>query len=75
MLFLSVLTLPRKSQNEILAHLAKASVTLPPPDLNHTWAQAPVRFEDALGRRIIVPSEYDWDVRSSLLRIRDFDIY
>ena len=35
---------------------------LPDPDLRHTWAQAPVRFEDALGRVIPIPSEYDWDV-------------
>jgi hypothetical protein len=26
------------------------------------WAQAPVKFEDALGRVIPIPSEYDWDV-------------
>ncbi|CZR68156.1 uncharacterized protein PAC_18055 [Phialocephala subalpina] len=50
-----------KSQNEILSHLAKASQNLPPPDLDHTWAQPPVKFEDALGRRFLIPSEYDWD--------------
>ena len=31
-------------------------------DIQHTWAQAPVRFEDALGRHHIVPSEYTWDM-------------
>jgi hypothetical protein len=41
---------------------AKALEHLPSPDLRHTWAQAPVKFEDALGRIIPVPSEYDWDV-------------
>jgi hypothetical protein len=35
---------------------------LPDPDIRYTWAQAPVRFEDALGRVIPIPSEYDWDV-------------
>ncbi|KAF8860579.1 hypothetical protein BDZ45DRAFT_309392 [Acephala macrosclerotiorum] len=50
-----------KSQNEMLLHLAKASHNLPPPDLDHTWAQPPVKFEDALGRRFLIPSEYDWD--------------
>ena len=34
-----------------------------PPDLRFTWVQAPVRLEDALGRVIPIPSEYDWDVR------------
>ena len=32
------------------------------PDLQRTWAQQPVRFEDALGRILIVPSEYDFRV-------------
>jgi hypothetical protein len=41
---------------------SKALESLPPPDLRHTWAQAPVKFEDALGRVIPVPSEYDWDI-------------
>jgi hypothetical protein len=43
---------------------AKAIQSVPPPDLNYTWAQAPIKFEDALGRVMPVPSEYDWDVRS-----------
>ncbi|KAK3178011.1 hypothetical protein OEA41_000143 [Lepraria neglecta] len=30
------------------------------PDLRFTWAQEPVRFEDALGRVLPVPSEYNW---------------
>jgi hypothetical protein len=46
----------------MMAMFAKALENLPPPDLQHTWAQAPVKFEDALGRIIPVPSEYDWDV-------------
>jgi hypothetical protein len=41
---------------------AKAIQSVPPPDPNYTWAQAPIKFEDALGRIIPVPSEYDWDV-------------
>lgn len=39
-----------------------SQVTNPHPDLDHTWAQSPVKFEDALGRRFLIPSEYDWDV-------------
>jgi hypothetical protein len=55
----------RKSQNEILSHLAQASSSIPSLDLDHTWAQAPVKFEDALCRRFLIPSEYDWDVSLS----------
>ena len=32
------------------------------PDLHHTWFQKPVRFEDALGRILPVPSEYNLGV-------------
>lgn len=46
--------------------ISKAMEQLPPPDIRHTWAQAPVTLEDALGRRLPVPSEYDWTVSSSL---------
>ena len=29
------------------------------PDLHHTWFQQPVKFEDALGRVLPAPSEYN----------------
>ena len=32
------------------------------PDTQHTWFQPPVKFEDALGRVLPVPSEYKWGV-------------
>jgi hypothetical protein len=35
--------------------------TIPSLDLQYTWAQKPVKLEDALGRIIPVPSEYDWN--------------
>lgn len=35
------------------------------PDTKHTWFQQPVRFEDALGRVLPVPSEYNWGVSTS----------
>jgi len=41
--------------------------TLPQPDARFTWAQAPVYLEDALGRSIIIPSEYDYDVSLNLV--------
>ena len=34
------------------------------PDLRYTWFQEPVRFEDALGRVIPIPSGYNWGVSS-----------
>jgi hypothetical protein len=49
-----------------MAILSKAMEQPPPLDTRHTWAQAPVTLEDALGRQIPVPSEYDWAVSSSL---------
>jgi hypothetical protein len=57
----------RRTQAELMEVFAKAAQALPPPDLNYTWAQAPIRFEDALGRVIPVPSEYDWDVSFHML--------
>lgn len=33
-------------------------------DLHHTWFQQPVKFEDALGRILPVPSEYNLGVLS-----------
>ena len=32
------------------------------PDLRYTWFQEPIRFEDAVGRIIPIPSEYNWSV-------------
>jgi hypothetical protein len=52
----------RKSQSEMIEKLSTVLQKLPDPDIRHTWAQAPVRFEDALGRVMPIPSEYDWDV-------------
>jgi hypothetical protein len=46
----------------MIEKLSKVLHKLPDPDIRHTWAQAPVRFEDALGRVMPIPSEYDWDV-------------
>ncbi|KAE9376260.1 hypothetical protein N431DRAFT_400365 [Stipitochalara longipes BDJ] len=57
-----------QSQNEIMSQLAKASQSLPPPDLDHTWAQSPFKFEDALGRRFVIPSEYDWDKVEAIIQ-------
>ena len=43
--------------------LRDAKENPPLPCLRYTWVQAPVKLEDALGRIIPIPSEYDWAVR------------
>jgi len=50
----------RASQDETMRIL---EARLLPPDPRFTWAQAPVWLEDALGRSILIPSEYSYDVR------------
>jgi hypothetical protein len=52
----------RKSQSEMIENFSTTLHKVPTPDTRYTWAQAPVRFEDALGRVMPIPSEYDWDV-------------
>lgn len=37
-------------------------------DLRFGWFQAPVTFEDALGRIIPIPSEYDYELVSALIK-------
>ncbi|KAL2008636.1 hypothetical protein VTN00DRAFT_6830 [Thermoascus crustaceus] len=48
-----------QSNIQFMDSIAKLQTTLPSPDLRYTWVQDPVRFEDALGRVIPIPSEYD----------------
>jgi hypothetical protein len=56
--------LHRKMQSEMMDVFAMIMKSVPPPDLYYTWFQPPMILEDALGRVIIVPLEYDWDVSS-----------
>ena len=48
-----------KSNLQIYGLVLRSQTSLPFPDLRHTWFQDPVKFEDALGRIIPIPSEYD----------------
>ena len=41
--------------------LRQSSATIA-PNLHYTWFQQPVKFEDALGRVLLVPSEYNLGV-------------
>jgi hypothetical protein len=51
-----------QSNLQIMAMVTKLQTTPPHPDIRHTWFQEPIRFEDALGRIMPVPSEYNWSV-------------
>ena len=41
---------------------------LPPPDHRFTWFQEPVKFEDALGRVLPIPSEYNYGMVTAIIR-------
>lgn len=47
---------------QIIDILMRQQSTTTAPDLYHTWFQQPVKFEDALGRILPVPSEYNLGV-------------
>ena len=47
---------------QIIDILMRQQSTTTAPDLHHTWFQQPVKFEDALGRILPVPSEYNLGV-------------
>jgi hypothetical protein len=47
----------------------------PSPTLQYTWFQAPIKFEDALGRVFPIPSEFDWLVCSAFPRPGTFTKY
>lgn len=50
--------------------MIKIQASIDRPDSRFTWAQEPVKFEDALGRVIPVPSEYNYRVSNH--KIDDF---
>ena len=51
-----------KTNLQLVAFLSKFPAATPAPDLRYTWVQAPVKLEDAFGRVLPVPSEYNWGV-------------
>ena len=57
---------------DILIRQQTTSVAL---DTQHTYFQQPVKFEDALGRVLPVPSEYGWGVNFSCLPLRSNGAY
>jgi hypothetical protein len=53
---------------QIVEFMVRMQATGPVPDRRYIWAQEPVRFEDALGRVLPIPSEYNWEVYCSSMR-------
>ncbi|KAI8652617.1 hypothetical protein NCS57_01326200 [Fusarium keratoplasticum] len=49
-----------RSNLQIMAVVTQLQSQPPRPDTSRTWFQDPVRFEDALGRVLPIPSEYGW---------------
>jgi hypothetical protein len=52
----------------MLLEIQVKSATL--PDFKWSFFQDPVHFEDALGRRLPVPSEYDMDLLNAVIAKR-----
>ena len=52
------------SNMQILNILNRLHDQIPAPDIKHTYLQAPCKFEDALGRPLTVPPEYDLEVNA-----------
>jgi hypothetical protein len=62
-----LLDLAKKVSNsniDIVTYISQLQNMVATPDPRFTWVQEPVKFEDALGRIIPVPSEYDVEVRA-----------
>ena len=53
-----------QSNTQIMSFITSSNMSTPSPDLRYTWFQDPIKFEDAMGRVIPIPSEYDWKVTS-----------
>ncbi|KAH0558470.1 hypothetical protein GP486_004875 [Trichoglossum hirsutum] len=57
-----------KSNIQIYNLALKGQAELLRPDLRFTWAQDPCRLEDALGRVIVVPSEYEYSKLEAIIK-------
>ena len=56
---------------QIMFLLTQMQSSAPNIDVHHTWFQEPIRFEDAFGRVIPIPSEYSWSVSAKTPIIKD----
>lgn len=50
---------------QIINFMVQIQATGPTLDYRYMWVQEPVKFEDALGRILPIPSEYNWEVSFS----------
>lgn len=50
--------------------LRQSQTSLPQPDLRHTWFQAPVILEDILGHTLPIPSEFDYELVTAIIKVR-----
>lgn len=55
-----------QSNVQIMSFIVNLQMSSPSPELRYTWAQEPIRFEDAMGRVIPILSEYNWGACRSL---------
>ena len=51
---------------QIMSFMVKLQASTPSPEMRYTWVQEPIKFEDAMGRVIPIPSEYNWGASRSL---------
>lgn len=49
-----------QSNMQIMSFFVNLQTSSPSPELRYTWVQEPIKFEDAMGRVIPIPSEYNW---------------
>ncbi|WPG98474.1 Hypothetical protein R9X50_00126500 [Acrodontium crateriforme] len=55
------------TNTQVMNILTVMSTQPPAVDTKHTWFQEPIRFEDAFGRIIPVPSEYGWSKMEAII--------
>ena len=56
-----------RSNMQLMNFMVHVNSSAPSPELRFTWFQEPIRFEDAMGRVVPIPSEYDWGASSPCL--------
>lgn len=57
-----------QTNRQIYEIVLKWQTAAPYPDIRHTWFQEPVKLEDALGRILVIPSEYDYSKVEAIIR-------
>lgn len=55
-----------QSNMQIMSFIVNLQSSNLSPELRYTWVQEPIKFEDAMGRVIPIPSEYNWEASRHL---------